>query len=371
MDFTLGEEQQALKDGAERFVADRYDFESRRKRLAALSGTDRAMWAQFAQLGWTAVLVPEAQGGLGWSMLEAAVLLEELGRGLVTEPVLEGAVLAPSLLSGCGSEAAKALLSAIVAGDMLVVPAMLEAGSRYRFDGPATTARREGDGYRLSGGKILVAGGDEADVVLVTADLDGRPALIAVPMSALGARRRTYRLLDGSWAADIRFDAVQLDRDALLSDDAAHGLARAWDQAALGAGALAVGSMEKAIQLTSAYLHTRQQFGQPLAGFQVLQHRMADLFVQAAMAKSALLGGLAVLDGEDNARSEGVSAARARIDRAALDVGNACIHLHGGMGMTEEYPVGHYYRRIVQLARSFGDSEYHLERYERLTMETV
>ena len=368
MNFDLSEDQQLLKNGVERFIADRCDFESRRKRLAAQSGTDREMWSQFAEMGWLAILVPEAAGGMGWSMIEAAVILEEFGRGLVTEPYLEGALVAPRLLAGTDAAVADELLGAIASGEELIVPALLEARGRYEFRAPRVEAKSNGGGFTLSGRKILVAGGDAADRYLVTALLDGKLAIFHLTAETAGLSRRSYRLLDGSWAADLDLDDVQLAPDALLAsaEGAAELLERVCDEASVGVAALEVGSCEQAVALTAEYLETRKQFGQPLADFQVLQHRMADLFIEAAMAKSSLYGALSTLSGPSEARQAAVSRARARIDRAALEIGNTAIHLHGGMGMTVEYPVGHYYRRMVQLARTFGDREYHLDRYERL-----
>ncbi|HEY6870747.1 MAG TPA: acyl-CoA dehydrogenase [Novosphingobium sp.] len=364
MDFALDETQQALVDGADRFLRDHYGFDQRRLRLAGQTGTDRAMWARFAELGWPAVLVPEAQGGLGWSATAAALILGECGKALVAEPVLEGAMVAAALLGGSPSPAAAAALAGIADGSALVVPALLESGGRYAYDRPATRAERTGAGWRLSGRKILVTGGDAADALLVTARYDGGLGVFLVPTNRPGLARIPLRQLDGSWAADIALDAVSVGADALL--DTRGTFDQALDLGAIGVAAQQVGSLDRVLALTADYLGTRRQFGQPLAGFQSLQHAMADLFVETEMARSALHGGLAAMAGAPEERRLAVSAARVRCDRAGLKVADLGIYLHGGMGMTMEYPVGHHYRRMVQLARSFGDSEYHLARYEAL-----
>lgn len=373
MNFDLNEDQLALRDSVRRLIVDRYDFERRRQRLLSGSGTDRQMWASFAEMGWLAILVPEARGGLGWSLLEAAIILQEFGRGLVAEPFLDVALLAVRILAATDAPAAGELLSEIGMGESLVAVALQEPGKRYAQDGLDAVAVAENGGFALSGRKILVTGGDGADHFIVSAMLDGALALLVVPADAQGVDRRAYRLLDGGWACDVTFANVPVGAGALIAagDEAAEIIDRSLDEAAIGAGAEAIGCMDRIIEITVDYLRTRKQFGRPLAEFQVLQHRVADLFVETEMARSALYSALSAIDAPAEERQAAVSAARARIDQAGHRLGNQGIHLHGGMGMTMEYPVGHYYRRLVMLARAFGDTEYHLERYERLRLETV
>jgi len=373
MNFELSENQALLKDGVERFMADRYAFESRQKRLAAMGGSDRGMWAEFAAMGWSALLVPEEQGGLGWGIEDVAIVLQEFGKGMVAEPYVDIAIVAVRLLTGAGTAPAASALADIASGETLVVPALLEAGGRYDYFTPRTILKRQGDNFVLSGSKILVGAGDVADHLIVSAMLDGALALLLVPTSTQGVSRNSYRLLDGSWATDVGIDQATVSEDWLLasSEAASAILDRALDDAALGIGAQAIGGMDRILDITNEYLHTRKQFGQPLAAFQALQHRMADLFIETEMARSALYSAFSASGGSDACRRTSVSAARVRIDNAGLKVGNMGIHLHGGMGMTMEYPVGHHYRRLVQLARSYGDTDYHLERYESLTTEAA
>ncbi|MBV1688890.1 acyl-CoA dehydrogenase [Novosphingobium sp. G106] len=272
--------------------------------------------------------------------------------------------MAVSMLTGSQSPKAIAALEAIVDGSVLVVPALLEGGSRYAFEKPNTQATIDGDGYRLSGKKILVTGGDAADEFIVTASLDGRPALFLVSAGDDNLIRTTYRQLDGSWAADIALDGVRVEGDALVGGIEA--LTRGLDSGAIGVAALEVGVLDRVLEVTSDYIHIRKQFGQPLASFQALQHIMSDLFINTEMARSSVHSGLAGTLRSAEERQKAISAARVRCDRAALTVGNMGIYLHGGMGMTMEYPVGHHYRRLVQLTRAFGDTEYHISRYEGL-----
>jgi alkylation response protein AidB-like acyl-CoA dehydrogenase len=325
------------------------------------------MWSQFADLGWLGIMVPEEHGGLGWSVVDVAVILGECGKALIAEPFLECGVVAATMLAGSESARAGTTLEEIVAGTSLVVPALLERGNRYRYGAPVTTASADGNGYRIAGKKILVVGGDGADLFIVTALLDAEVVLFLVGAEQEGVSRKSYRQLDGSWAADVTFDDVRVDADALIGGKDA--LERGLDAGAIGVAAQQVGSLDRVLELTSEYLHTRKQFGQPLAAFQALQHIMSDLFVTTEMARSAMHGGLAATSRASRERSGAVSAARARCDRAGQTVGNLGIYLHGGMGMTMEYPVGHHYRRLVQLMRAYGDTEYHLARYEDTAFE--
>jgi alkylation response protein AidB-like acyl-CoA dehydrogenase len=331
------------------------------------------MWSQFAEMGWLAVLVPEHSGGLGWTMVEAAILAQEFGRGLVVEPFLEANVLAVRLLTLADAPAGNALLAGIASGEMIVAPALLEAGSRYDLAAVATRLEMRDEQLMVSGRKVMVAGGDTADNFLVSVTDGLSTAVLLVPANAAGLTREIYRGLDGGWLCDVTLDAVRLPVDALLvhGDRALEILRQAQDEAAMAAAAEAVGCMDRILEMTADYLRTRQQFGHPLADFQVLQHRMADLFVETEMARSALHSGLSQLGSDEEPRAAAISAARVRIDQAAHKVGNQGIHLHGGMGMTVEYPVGHYYRRLLILARTFGDTDFHFDRYEQLRVSAL
>ena len=371
MNFDLGDEQVALRDGVRRFLGEQYAFESWRRRLSAACQTDRTMWTQFGELGWLGMLVPEACGGLGLKLQDAMPMLQEFGYHLVAEPYLDGAVLAVQLLARSDSPLARALLPALATGDALLSVAMLESNQRYRLDTPQTLLVRKAGTYRLSGRKLLVEGGDVADGYLVLARYEGDLALIYVPATTIGVARNGYRLLDGGWGSDVTFTDVAIDDQWLLATGAPliEILARSLDEAALGAAAQAVGCMDRVLELATEYLGTRKQFGRTLASFQVLQHRIVDLFVDIEMARSACYGALSAIDREAAVRSAAVSAGRVRVDQAALRVGTQGIHVHGGVGMTMEYPMGHCHRKLLRLTRLYGDTTYHLARYERLQIE--
>ncbi|TAL02101.1 MAG: acyl-CoA dehydrogenase [Rhodospirillaceae bacterium] len=368
MNFEFSKDQLILRDGIRRFVDERYSFESRRQRVKSKStGTDRAMWAQIAELGWLAVLIPEEHGGLGWSIADACVMFQELGRGLVSEPIMDSALLAVRILTRADSVSARLLLPKIATGEVFISVALGEAGLRYEQKGLSTRAIPIEGGYKLTGKKILVAGGDVADRLIVSAGTDSELALFDVLAISDGVERRAYRLLDGQWAVDVTFKDVVLPHESLIiGSQTTEILDRAIDEAALGCSAEAIGCMDRVLEITAEYLRSRQQFGRALADFQVLQHRIADLFIETEMARSAFHSALSAIDSPVATRQAAVSAARVRIDQAAHKVGNQGVHLHGGMGMAMEYPIGHYYRRLIMLARAYGDTEHHLERYERL-----
>jgi alkylation response protein AidB-like acyl-CoA dehydrogenase len=373
MNFELNDEQIALKDTVSRFVADRYGFEERRRKRLTAPHTDAQVWSEFAELGLLAVTVPEEKGGLGFSLNEAIIICQEFGKGLVVEPYVQMALLAARLLCAADNKMADALLAQVITGERLVTVALQESNLRYRFDQFATKIEATGNSYRLDGAKILVSGGDAADYLILPATLGATPALVLVPTQAAGVERHAFRQLDGSWACNVRFTSVELPPGAMLvQGDAASALLQsAFDEGALYTAAETIGCIDRIIEITAEYTGSRKQFGQPLSGFQVIQHRLAELFTEAEMARAALHGGMSGAAGSPEQRALAVSAARVRIDQAAQKIGNQGIHLHGGMGMTMEYSVGHFYRRLLMLSKAFGDAEYHLERYEQLSLKVT
>jgi alkylation response protein AidB-like acyl-CoA dehydrogenase len=371
MDFELNEAQGALKDMVSRFAADRYGFEERRRHRLAATHTDREIWSEFAALGLLAVTVPEDKNGLGLSLNEAAIICQEFGKALVVEPYVHMALLSTRLLGAADSNISESVLAQLVTGERLVTVALQEPNLRYRCDQFNTRIESTGKFYRLDGAKLLVPGGDAADDLIVPAILDAAPALVLVPTDAAGVERHSFKQLDGSWACNVHFAAVELSPGAILvqGEAAARLLQSAIDESALYTGAEAIGCIDRIIEITAEYTANRKQFGQPLSGFQVIQHRLAELFTEAEMARAALHGGMSACNAAPAARALAVSAARVRIDQAAQKIGNQGIHLHGGMGMTMEYPVGHFYLRLLMLSKAFGDTEYHLERYEQLSLK--
>jgi alkylation response protein AidB-like acyl-CoA dehydrogenase len=367
MDFNLGDEQQMLRDSANRYVRERYGFEARRQRAANPGGPD-GHWAAYAEMGWLALAVPEADGGLGCGFVETAIVAEELGRGLVLEPFIGCAVLAARLIERADAPAFASrrteLLAGLAAGTRQLALAHGEPDSRFELDAVSATARPEGGGYVLDGVKLMVAGGAEADDVIVSARAEeGRLALFLVPREDVTLD--AYALIDGTRAGDIELRHAFVPADGRLTAPGS-GLAlleEALDRAALAQVAEALGCMEAVLGLTSEYLKTRQQFGQPIGKFQALQHRMAEMFVEVQETRSILYRGIASLDAAPAARRQAVSAAKVVLGSAGRFVGGQGIQLHGGIGVTDEYPIGHYYKRLLVLETLYGDSEWHLGRF--------
>jgi alkylation response protein AidB-like acyl-CoA dehydrogenase len=367
MNFNLSEEQAMLKDGVERFIQQEYGFEARREIAAGDEGFSRARWQDYAELGWLGLSLPEEVGGLACSFVETAILMEAFGRGMVLEPFVQTSLLCATIIERSGSEAKRAeLLPAVVEGRLLLSLADSEAGSRFKLGCDThTRARTTQGGYLLSGAKTLVAAGASADLLLVSARLDDAvagPAVFIVDRRAAGVSCRSYRLLDGSRAADIELRDVELDASALLIglDRALAVLEEATELATLASVAEILGVMEAVMAITADYIKARVQFGQPIGKFQALQHRMAEMFVAVQETRSILYCGIAHLDRPADERSRMISAAKAVAGRASRFVCAQGIQLHGGMGMTEEYQVGHYFRKMVLMEKMYGDTDFHL-----------
>jgi alkylation response protein AidB-like acyl-CoA dehydrogenase len=375
MDFALTDEQKMLADGAARYVRERCDLESRRKAAASEDGFSRRHWRHFADQGWLALTLPEAAGGLEMTVEDMSILVEELGRGLVCEPLVDSAVTCAHLLSASGSEAARAILADIATGEAIVTLAHLEEGDHSEYDAPvASRAERIDDGWTLSGTKTCVFYGASATHFVVSARNNGDDGygLFLVAADADGIRREGYSLIDGTRAADVHFDNVRVPASALLHEPAtaATVLESALDRAVVIFGAGVVGSMEAVLELTSEYLKTREQYGKPLASFQALKHRMSEMLVETEQARSALYSALAAIDSDDGQRRRrAISGAKALIAQSGHFVIGEGIQLHGGIGVTEEYAVGHHFKALIVYDKRFGDSDFHIERCGQIPAE--
>lgn len=366
MQFQLTPEQSALKDSVARFVQRDYGFEHRTAILRSAEGFSRAHWSTFAELGWLGAGLSEDKGGYGGGPVENALILEELARGLVLEPVLACAVGALQLLAALPASAAvEALIAEIVGGETIAVLAHNERGA------PTTSAVRSADGWRLSGTKRFVLSGDAADLFLITATMaDGRLGVFSAPRDAPRLHTTAYRAVDGRRACDLAFVDLDLPAEAQLcgGDDATPAVELALDHLTVGLCAEALGAMDAALWLTRDYLKTRKQFGVTLNTFQALQHRMADMLVETELARSMLLYAVAALSESDALkRAKAVSAAKAQIGEAGYFVCADAVQLHGGIGVTEEYAVGHYYKRQVLVRNLLGHTDEHLARFARLS----
>lgn len=373
---TLTEEQRLLKESLERFRQQDYAFEKRRALLAKLGATDDPVWAQCAELGWLAAILPEEYGGLGGSHADLALLMEQFGRGLVTSPFVPSIVLGGTVLRLAGSEAQKsAILPGLAEGTIKLALAYLEPPAQPDPVVVAARAQRNDDGFVITGEKLAVLYGNVASHLLVSARTSGETgdrrgiSLFLVPGDAPGLAVSAYRTHDDGWAADLRLDQVHVGTDALLGpvDSGFATLEATLDAGAAAICAEAVGAMWCLHDMTLDYIKVRKQFGATIGSFQAIQHRMVDMYMKCQLAQSMALAGMAALDSPDSvARSRAVSAAKVQVGRAARHVGEEAIQLHGGIAMTEEYAAGHYFKRLTMVRLMFGDEDYHLRRYRRI-----
>jgi alkylation response protein AidB-like acyl-CoA dehydrogenase len=364
MDFNLSDLQRMLLDSAERFIGERYSLEHRRSLRDTADGLDHDAWASMAELGWLALSIPEELDGLGGSLTDVAVLGTALGSRCVTEPLVSTAVIGAHLLA-FADQSRTDLLAEIAGGTARFAIAHDEPGERYDYTGKrATRLTAAGSGFALSGQKMLALDAPSATHLIVTAQADDGLVLVLVKSGEPGISTDGYRLYDGSRAADIRFENVAVPAEAVLArgDSARTLLLHTLDRARLANAAQMIGSMESELEICSAYLKERQQFGQPIGKFQSLQHIMADMFVAAHQARSILYFALSNIDAEPAQREKAVSLARLNINEAAMLIARHSIQLHGGYGVTDEYEVSHHYRRQIVLEKAYGDTEFHLSR---------
>jgi alkylation response protein AidB-like acyl-CoA dehydrogenase len=369
MNFELTDEQKLLTESAERYMRERYVFEERRHTVTSGANFSRKHWQHFADMGWLMLDIAEADGGLGGSNFELTQLMEPLGNGLLLEPVVDTAVLCVSILGASDNAGTRQrLLESIAAGETVMALAHQEQDSRNEFQVHLRcNAKRIADGWALNGHKHRVFHGGVAGSVLVSAILEdsNETALFVVDRTAAGVTANTYELIDGSRAADLHLQDVQVtDADLLLRGEAVyHAIEAGLDRAILALCAASVGSMEAVMAMTADYLKTRVQYGKPLAQFQALQHRMAEMFVETDQARAMLFSAINAFDsGGAEARRQALSGAKVFIARAHYFVASQGIQLHGGIGTTDEYAVGHHYKAAVLFEKRLGDNDFHLAR---------
>ena len=372
MDFDLSEEQRLLKESVDGLLADSYDFESRKKYAREAGGYSKAQWSKFAEQGLLGLPFSEEDGGFGSGAVETMIVMEAMGRALVLEPYLATVILGGGFLRhGASAEQKAAHLPGIIDGSKTLAFAQLEKNSRYDLADVSTTAKKKGNGWIIDGEKFVVLHGDTADTLVVTArtkggqrDKTGIGAFL-VPSNAKGVTVKGYPTQDSLRAADITFTNVEVGAEAAIGDpeNALPLVERVVDDARIALCAEAVGAMEESLKTTMQYIKERKQFGVAIGTFQVLQHRGADMFVALEQARS--MSYLATMAGGiDNAkeRALSVAAAKVQIGRSARYVGQQAIQLHGGVGMTMEFKIGHYFKRLTMIESLFGDADFHLRR---------
>ena len=376
MNFSLNEEQRLLTDSVERFVRENCSLDQHRALVSSELGYDERSWRQMADLGWLGVNVPEAYGGIGGGPVETMVLMEAFGAGLVLEPYFPSVVLGGNLVAMAGSEAQKqAILPALVAGEIKLAFAWVEAQAGYDLFDVETMAERRDGGYVMNGAKGVVLGTATADKLIVSARTTGRSrdrdgiGLFLVDRGASGVKLRDYRTVDGLRAAEVAFENVTVGDDAVLGDPrgALPVIEAVAERAIVALCAEAVGAMDVIVRSTAEYLKARKQFGRPIGTFQVLQHQFTDMLIASEEARSMMYVATLRLGERDAAvRAKAVSGAKHLIGRHGRLIGQRAIQLHGGMGMTEEMSVGHYFKRLTMIDVMFGDEAYHLKRYAAL-----
>lgn len=362
MDFDFTDDQESLRDAVRRWVDKGFSFE-RRHAIAKAGGATREVYGELAELGLTALAIPEAQGGMGFGPIEAMVVNEELGRGLVNAPYAHAAIVAPTLLSAAPAELQAQWLPKIADASALVVLAHQERAARYRLNHVTTKATKAGNGWTLSGAKSLVPAGDEADAFIVparTAGADADAAGIALFLVAKGAQGlavRAYPTQDGARAAEITLANTPA---TLIALDALPLLEQAVDAGIAAICAEAVGVMDKLVAITAEYMNTRKQFGVPIASFQALRHRIADVKMQLELARSMSYYASLKLGEAAPVRRRAIAQAKYQLGQSMRFVGQQCIQLHGGIGVTDEYAGSHYFKRLTVLEMTFGDSLHQL-----------
>jgi alkylation response protein AidB-like acyl-CoA dehydrogenase len=374
MNFDYTDEQNAIRDSLSKWAQQQYDFDKRREALKSDDGWKKN-WATFAELGLLAAPLPEEFGGLGGGALDVSVVMEEFGKALVVEPYAPTVVLGAGALSYAGNAAQKdEHLNAIASGERVIAFAQAEPKSRWSLNDVSTTAKKNGGGYVLNGQKAVVLGAPQADHLLVTARMAGGQrdakgvSLFLVSKSAKGVTTRDYPTMDGTRAAEVYFENASVGGEALIgeADNALPVIERIVDEANAAYCSEAVGCMRMMTSLTQDYARTRKQFGRPIADFQVLQHRMVDMFMATEESYSMALRATIKLGESDAERAKAVAAAKVSIGRNARFVGQAAVQIHGGMGVTDEMRVGHYFKRVTMLDSTFGNADFHLKRYTQL-----
>ena len=375
MDFSFTEEQTLLRNSVAKFLADNYTFEDFKKISRSEKGWKPENWKQFAELGLLAAPLPEEHGGLGGGAVDTMVIMEEFGRALVVEPFVQTVVIGGGFVKHGGSEAQKSeWLGKIAGGETVIAFAFAEPQGRYNFADLKTTAKKNGGNYVLNGQKAVVLGGPWADTLIVTARTAGGQrdekgvSVFIVDKKSKGIAVRDYPTIDGLHASEITFENVEVPASNLIgqADNGLLLIDRVTDEAIAAHASEAVGAMKVLLDATVEYTKTRKQFGVPIGKFQVLQHRMVDMFINYEQSASITYMVTLKLDACDAERGKAASAAKVQIGKAGRFVGQQAVQLHGGMGMTDELNVGHYFKRLTMLDTLYGNVDHHLKRYAAL-----
>ncbi len=356
MDFDFSDDQQQLRDAVAKWVEKGYSFD-RRRQIEREGGFSREAWDELAGLGLTGLYIPEDEGGLGMGPIEGMVVMEELGRGIVLEPLAQSFIAGAVLAGHADAQTKQNWLPRIASGQALVVLAHQERKARYRLDRCEAQAAQQGQGWTLTGAKSLVPVGDQADAYLVPAQANGKLALFLVERAASGVTPSAYGTQDGGRAAEVVFNRATA---TLIAADGLPVLEHAVDIGIAATCAEAVGALDKVMAVTAEYMNTRKQFGVAIATFQALRHRMADMKMQLELARSMSYYASLKLNAPAAERRQALARAKYQLGTSMRFIGQNAVQLHGGIGVTDEYIVSHYFRKLTQLEMTFGDTLHHL-----------
>ena len=375
MDFTFNEEQSLIQDQVDQFIQKEYDWETRQSLSNSDLGFGQDNWQKFAELGWLGISVSEDSGGFGGSAIESMLIMEAFGKGLVVEPFLETMIMSGGIIDDHGSvEQKSALLEPAIAGDMQLALAYAEPQSRFNLSDVVTEAKAEGENFILNGYKSVVMNGPSANKIIVSARTSGSQldengiTLFVIDSDTSGLNKTNYKTVDGRRASDLTIENLSVSQDDIIGElDAGFKiLDSAIDKAILAISAEAVGAMEVLYKATVEYAKTREQFGTAIGKFQVLQHRMVDMFMEYEQCKSLLY--MATMKHEEGAvdSKKAISGLKYQVGKAGKFIGQQAVQLHGGMGVTDELNVGHYFKRLTTVGTIFGNTDYHLKKYTSL-----
>ena len=376
MDFTVSEEQSMLADSVARFIENDYGFETRQKVAESDLGYSQELWQTYAELGWTAVPFDEDDGGLGGGPVELMLMMEQFGRALLVEPFLANIVLAGGVLRRLATDGQKAQwLAGVIAGETHAALAFAEPQARFDINNIATTATADGDGYLLNGNKSLVLNGGSADILIVPARSTGAQTdengitLFAVAADSAGVKVRPYKMVDGQQAAEIDFENVSVSSTSVLGEvgNGFTTLREVIDEATLAVCAEAVGIIRSMHDKTVAYAKERVQFGVPIGSFQTLQHRMVETLMECEQSQSLLLWSAMVNESGDSDARKSIHALKHQIGSAGVNVAKEAVQIHGGMGVTWDLDIAHFFKRLTAIDLLFGNADYHLDKYVELS----
>ena len=368
MNLNFSDEQQMLRDQVQKFCESDYSFNKREEILKSDIGYDADLWKLFSELGWLSLPFAEENGGFGYGPIELSVLFEEFGKVLIVEPYLSTIVLSGSVLDKSSYDGRADLIESITSGASHISLAYLEEGSKNNPAFANTTIANSAGSLTLNGTKTLVLNGGNASKLIVSAMMDGELVLAIVNADAEGLSKITYPTIDAQSCAEISFENVQLDNAAIISkgSESIDLLNNAINIATLCISAESIGCMTACYVKTVEYTKSREQFGQPISNFQVLQHKMVDMFIESEVCKSLLFKAMLECESNEDTKNKSVSALKAQIGLSGKLVAQDAVQLHGGMGVSDEMSIGHYLKKLIAVDALFGNSNYHLNKYSQL-----